>query len=196
MSRTDPSGLGFWGHTEEAVVWTQIRRLHEFRLVRQMYVWLLLVPVLARALAHLPEDGTFSIFGQEVVFSLTLPFSWRVFYFSAVCFVISNIVYQFFCPRLIKDHPSYASFEKEGKGLSHLGWYNRAVGCPLDGISVAHGPDRSPLLQEPFWEIHTPSNLKHRWARVTAGVLFAVGLVLIAIVAGQGMWAVSKICLA
>ena len=92
----------------ESIVWTQIRALHQLGVVRQMYLWMVVVPILVRFLSQIPDVANVVVFGQSLTLELSLPFSWKLFYFAAICFVASNIIYHSACPRLVKDHPTYA----------------------------------------------------------------------------------------
>jgi hypothetical protein len=181
---------------QELVVWTQIRNLHNLRVVQQMYLWLILVPVIASTLSKVPNEVTFEVFGQPITFALLLPFSWKLFYFSAICFVASNLIYQAFCPRMIKNHPSYASFVAEGKGQSHLDWYNAMIGDPVRiPWQTLEITQEDSAVQEVFWKVHAFSNITYLPFRILAALLLAAGMAMVSFVVVQGFWSVVLMAL-
>ena len=179
---------------QELIVWANIRNIHKMRLVQQMYIWLFALPVVANALEKLPDPITLEIWGQRVDLTTRLPFSWQLFYFAAVCFVISNLIYQLRCPRVVKDHPNFATFLDERKGVSHLEWYRKVLKAPM-AIKRNHQERLIQDLhfQQSFWEIHAFGNLSSFYSRLFAGLLLLLGFASIGFVLAQGVWSVFRL---
>jgi hypothetical protein len=95
--------------------WSGIRRIQEIKLISSMYIWIFMVPIAAKVLSRVEEIVTVRIFDYQFEVFLTLPFSWNVFYFSAIFFALATLLHRLTGPRLILDHPTYASFREEGK---------------------------------------------------------------------------------
>jgi hypothetical protein len=191
-------GFSIADRLQELVVWTQIRDMHKLKLIQQMYVWLVLVPVLATFLAKVPDHVTlkFLWLDKELELPLRLPFSWQLFYFAAVCFVVSNVIYHLACPRLIKDHPSFASFLNEWKSDSHLEWYHKSLGSPQvpsPGWHMINSPDADrDLRAKTFWYLHAYANLRYPWPRRISGALLAIGIGLTVYVVIEGFLSVVR----
>ncbi|UII69090.1 hypothetical protein LVW35_15460 [Pseudomonas sp. HN11] len=138
--------------------WSQISHIHNTGAVKSLYVWLFIVPILAKALSEVPAEVNFLIAGQPIPIKMELPFSFFCFYLSAFFFVLSNLIFQFKCPQLIKDHSSWRSFAEHGKGKEHLSDYVDGLDVSKEHKEVAwHTPlTHKPggLLQDQFWKFH------------------------------------------
>ena len=58
--------------------------------------------------------------GSIVPLNLELPFSWYYFYFGAVSIALGSILYEFFCPELIKNYKNYGEFLQSGQSDEYL----------------------------------------------------------------------------
>jgi hypothetical protein len=98
--------------------WSVLNGLGQSRWMRTSYFWFLFVPIAAKAV-----DWSVRIGETQLSFDVNLPFSWRVFYFSAVAFALASFLYQVFCPGFVRDYASFADFAEQGKGDRQLGEY-------------------------------------------------------------------------
>lgn len=165
-----------------------------------MYIWIFLVPVAAQLLYNVSDVATFTIFGYSFRVELELPFSWKVFYFSAICFALANIIYSIRCPTLIKDHPSYSSFTSEGKPNWHLRGYAEEVGIKFEeykdelrenmeleknyGVNI----EDQEWNQSLFWHIFWSADRKRQVAYYATLLLYFIGFILIGYVVLQNMY--------
>ena len=95
-----------WERIRRTSEWSNLTKLGKSRIIQSSYVWLLIVPAVTKALAPLEmlgQNQTFEVLGTTLTLHVGLPFSWKVFYVSAVFLAGSSLLYQMFCPRLIKD---------------------------------------------------------------------------------------------
>jgi hypothetical protein len=97
-------------------LWPSLHSLSESKIVKSSYVWLVLVPAMAKLLDAI--DHKITLFGNVVV--LSLPFSPKIFYFAAVAFAGANIIYYVFCPPAVKGYRSYKEFSEASKGSDVL----------------------------------------------------------------------------
>lgn len=100
--------------------WSSLRRLGNSRTLRSSYFWVAFVPIAAKVLYGMRETFTFHFHGHEYAFIVGLPFSWRIFYFAAVCFGGASFLYSLRCPRIIQDYNTFAEFDMRGKGSREL----------------------------------------------------------------------------
>lgn len=91
--------------------------LGESRVIRSSYIWLFLVPFLARLLEPAASPITVSFFDADIRIALALPFSLTSFYAAAVLFSVASVCFQSFCPDPIKMYKSFSDFERTGKGV-------------------------------------------------------------------------------
>jgi hypothetical protein len=100
--------------------WQQLSSLGQSKLVKSSYFWLIAIPVVAKILEQVNPEAQLTIFGQVFHFNLTLPFSWKVFYFSSLFFAAGTIIYQLLCPKLIKEYPTYRDFVDAKQDYKYL----------------------------------------------------------------------------
>jgi hypothetical protein len=78
------------------MLWTTLKQHGQSQWVRSSYFWLFFVPVVAHSMSSLNEGTTLDLGDWHLELSMKLPFSWKLFYFGAVCFSLAGIVYYFF----------------------------------------------------------------------------------------------------
>lgn len=125
--------LGAW--MADRANWSMLGLVGNTRLLRTSFVWLILVPIAAKALG--PVAGTYEWssdglnrvteeFLQEcpepmgVRFAIRLPFSWITFYVMAVAFFLGELVYVAGCPRIVKAYRTYADYRSSHAGEQPL----------------------------------------------------------------------------
>jgi hypothetical protein len=109
-------GVGYDDLREHPVPrWSVLSRFGKSPVLRSSYIWFFFVPIVAKA-----TEWTVPFRGSQYRLNWSLPFTWEVFYFSAVAFALASAIYDFFCPALIQDYPTYALFREHGKGDKQL----------------------------------------------------------------------------
>ncbi|AUY37010.1 hypothetical protein [Pseudomonas sp. PONIH3] len=176
--------------------WSQISHIHNTQIVKSIYIWLFIVPILVKALSEVPLDLNFQIAGQAIPIKMELPFSFFCFYLSAFFFVLSNLIFNFRCPQLVKDHSSWRSYAEHGKGMEHLSNYvdNLDVSAQAKDEAWQVEPTRSPggLLQDQFWAFHNLGEWQTPKSRKMAVGLTYLAFVFMAWVIIQNLLTVSK----
>lgn len=97
-----------------------MKALGRSQTIQSSYFWLFFVPFFAKATAMAPELVAVEIFGTSVPIKVALPFSWKLFYVSAICFSIASLIYQLASPVGIKKYDNYAEYSEKGKDSSSL----------------------------------------------------------------------------
>ena len=164
-----------------------------------MYIWIFVVPVLAKLLFKIEEYLAFDLFGQKIELVLSLPFSWKVFFYSALSFSIANSIVLLACPRIIKDHLSFSGFIGDGKNHEHLKYYATDIEdtyFPLlnDQPSVDER-DRlmhSEHIRDEFWRIYNKGNLSRSVLRIFTLFFYVVGAGLFLWVLGTNIYWATK----
>jgi hypothetical protein len=179
----------------------QSEKSQDLKIFQSMYVWLVIGPIFAKLFEHFRETATIELFSDKFTVSLALPFSWKVFYFSAVCIVIANVIYQVFCPSIIKEHANYSHFKAEGKGVSQLEKYSRQTQFSVELDRLRELADIHEMnnaiedkLQKMFWRIYENASELHKPARIACVIFLAIGLLLIGWVIVENMiWVIRAI---
>lgn len=171
--------------------WSNISNIHGTSIVKSIYAWLFIVPVLVKALSEVPTDVSFIIAGQTIPIKMELPFSFLCFYLSAFFFVLSNIIYQLICPQLIKDHSSWRSFAEHGKGMAHLEKYvsGLKISADIKESAWAVMPTNRPggQMQDQFWAFHDLGEKQTPWFRKAAVGFTYLAFALMAVVILQNL---------
>jgi len=193
--------------------WYDLKKIGDTKFVNSMYIWIFLVPFLAKAFEYISvEKFDFFIFQQMVPISTSLPFSWVMFYFCALSLALGKLIYIIRCPKIIKDHPTYQSFLDEGKKLKQLHNYSDDISFNWEGLLENVSRKLSKLqsekqvgmdtnaayysnlsIEDPlhyFWPIHESAETKYLIHRIGCFTLFLIGFALFGIVVIQNTIAV------
>ena len=100
--------------------WSGLRGLSRSRALSSSYIWLLIVPLLAKALEHVPSNIEWNLWGDHGHLSLTLPFSWVDLFFCALALSLGNLVFLTRCPKLVREFESFTSFQQSRVGFEYL----------------------------------------------------------------------------
>jgi hypothetical protein len=99
--------------------WSALRALGANRLFRLAPLWFVLVPLAAKAILFLNEQGE-SLPPLFRFHQIELPFSWQVFFYSAAFVSLGNVVYSMRCPRIVRNYLDYTQFKTEGRGDTEI----------------------------------------------------------------------------
>lgn len=106
----------FMRFTEMKLRWSALGRLGNSRLLKSSYYWLIVVPLLAHLIIEVNPVIKIPLWGSEHILNLGLPFSWKMFYFSAVACAISSAVYSFGCPNIVAYYKNFSDFAEGRRG--------------------------------------------------------------------------------
>ena len=175
--------------------WDLIKAIPNWRVIKSTYIWLFIVPILAKIFSSLPEVSNFKIFNTNLTLHLSLPFSWKAFYLSSILFVIANLIYLIRCPTIIKENSCLTDFINEGKEQQHIYKYGEEIGMSKNdmeelekGIGTVQARD-----SELFWKIFNDAKSIRLITRFACFLLYGIGFILIGYVFVQNLYAVIKI---
>lgn len=94
--------------------WTQLNALSASKAIRSSYFWFFFVPIVAKLLGT-ANVISFKIYEQQFTVDLSLPFTWEVFFYSAVFMAIANLIHKLCCPEFIKTYPTCTVFIEQGR---------------------------------------------------------------------------------
>lgn len=189
--------------------WSSLGSLASAKLISSMYVWLIIVPLLAKLLSGIGDKVRLRIFDHEFTLNLSLPFSWELFYLSAVLFTLADLVFFFRAPRIVKDHVSAKGFRDAGKGWNQLRSYRedsemteaRFTEIRAFLMGEKTDPDRryhsmtvpENRYHELFWSVYEHANTERISSRTVCAALFVAGLASIAVVFCQNLLVVVEL---
>ncbi len=188
--------------------WATLEKIQKVRIVQSTYVWIFIVPVLAKALSRIEDPIKMMVFYQKFELHTSLPFSWWVFYFAAISFVLANLIFIWKCPKIVKDHNDFGDFLAKKKGEAHLYYYATQLDNQYNDfihflsenrlVNQFEEHERTQFdyevkMSDAFWGIHDVHNVIRRFWRLFCTSLYAVGFILIFIVLVQNLWAVLQL---
>ncbi|NQY89010.1 MAG: hypothetical protein HRT51_14940 [Colwellia sp.] len=186
--------------------WSQLEKLRQIKIISSMYIWIFLLPVLAKLLVLTNDVATVTVFNYTFDINLSLPFSWKLFYFSALFFALATIIYHIRCPRLIKEYPTFSSFDTEGKPEWHLRVYAEDLGLDYTEYKEEHSElmrehegevsSGNDWVQSIFWDLHWRADEQRKKMLYACLVSYLFGFILITYVLVQNLiWVVRNISL-
>ncbi|MGL4748042.1 MAG: hypothetical protein ACRCYF_09960 [Shewanella sp.] len=184
--------------------WSQLNQVKDVKIISSMYVWIFIVPILAKVLSLASDIATVTVFNYTFEVNIGLPFSWRLFYFSALLFSLATIIYQARCPKLIKDYPTFAAFDSEGKPEWHMRRYAEDINIDyeefksdLESSMIEHEGykyEGKEYVQSVFWNLHWAADKERRKSFSACFASYAIGFLLIIIVFFQNFtWVIRNI---
>lgn len=108
--------------------WEVISNLGKSKTVKKSYFYFFLVPIVAKFLSKINSPVEVIIGEHKFTFLFELPFSWKLFFFSALCFSVGSLLYKIAAPKIIKKHKSLGDFLQEGKNFLHIINYMENLG--------------------------------------------------------------------
>ena len=173
------------------VSWEKLRKIGETKFVSSMYIWIFLVPFVVKVFEPIKNNEAISlvIFRHEFIINISLPFSWKVFYFSALCLALANFIIKVKCPKIIIDHLSYQSFLNEGKTKEQLASYAEEISYDLQKLNDTvmnkvrkmQFATMETSVEDPvhyFWPIFEQANYKYKIYRNACTVFLLIGFLL------------------
>jgi hypothetical protein len=100
--------------------WSVLKSLGTSRTVRTSFIWIAIVPIAAKLLSKVQDVLPINIGPATIEFTAALPFSWQLFYFSALFFGVGTACFAIRCPPLIKDYESFRDFEEKKRAPRDL----------------------------------------------------------------------------
>src|SRR5687768_16444275 len=97
-------------HLDNYISWKWLKIIPSNKIVSSSYIWLVIVPVIAKFLSYLESPLPFELGGQVIQLDTELPFSWKVFFLSAMFFTFGNIIFFFACPALVKRYRNFDDY--------------------------------------------------------------------------------------
>lgn len=111
----------------KSISWVLVNTFGTLRISKSSYYYLLIVPILVKALEKVNNPFSFIIGESEIQLNLELPFSWYLFYFAAVSIAIGFLLYQIFCPDLIRKFRNYGEFLAAGESDIYLDTISKKI---------------------------------------------------------------------
>lgn len=132
----------------EFIKWSNVAILGNNKVVVKSYIYLIIVPILARMLNKLESPFQANLTSDYIlIIDLKLPFNWVLFYFAALCFTFGTIIYSLFAPTIFKEEQSFGDFEFKKKTSLHLKMYLNDIGITDKFIQKNTGIEITEIVQ-------------------------------------------------
>jgi len=190
--------------------WVDLRKLGNNKTVRSASVWTIVVPIAAKLLKGVEDVVDITILSHPFTLNLSLPFSWKVLFMTALAFMLANFIYEWFCPKLIKETSNYRDFsdqKRSGRELHRLlethvqpsndevqrwlNWLN-IRNTALTTTNATYGGYANGNDESVFPEIYSVTVLNvekvHPYARGITTLFYFVGFLLLALLMWQNIY--------
>ena len=190
--------------------WVDLRKLGNNKAVRSASVWAIVVPIAAKLLGGVEDVVNITVLSHPFTFHLRLPFSWKLLFMAALAFMLANLIYEWFCPRLIKETSNYRDFSDQKRSgrefhqlleklfqppndetqrwLNWLNYRNSALISKNTSYGgYAPGNDDSVFPEIYSVTVHAVSQV-HPYARVMTTAFYIIGFILLALLMGQNIY--------
>jgi hypothetical protein len=170
------------------MTWRFLSAFGKSRLLNLSFVWLIVVPLLAKSLAAAKSA---SILDASLLNILELPFSWKMFYASAVLASVAAVIYWAFCPQIVREYGGFRDFEADGRGAAFLSTYLenhrlwRIVTSRNQALLERVAP--TPELADAFWEIYDHEQRSRLFRMVACFLLYASAILLVGYVLPENL---------
>ena len=184
--------LRFRKNIAGVLAWSFLRGIQNYRIVKSTYIWLFVLPVVAKLFSQLESTLRMNFYGQEVVLDVELPFAWIMLFYSALLFTVGNLIYILGCPAIIKENRSIADFKATMKTPAHLVDYmtekqrnewndtkdeftmrmETMVGTEIAISSVDR--EKSEFFDAEFWNIYNQQNIFRLPVRVVVLTVYVI----------------------
>jgi hypothetical protein len=184
--------------------WSQLNQIKDVKIISSMYIWIFIVPIAAKILSLTSDMATITVFDYTFDVNLGLPFSWRLFYFSALFFALATLIYQARCPKFIKDYSTFAAFDSEGKPEWHMRRYAEDINIDYEEFKSdletsmieydGYKHEGKEYVQSVFWNLHWAADNERHKSFLACFTSYAIGFLLIMIVFFQNFtWVIRNI---
>jgi hypothetical protein len=163
--------------------WNKLRSIQNSKIISSTYVWLFVVPLAAKFLSKINDSIKITFDGNVYEFILKLPFSWEVFFYSSLCFVIGNVIFVVLAPELIKEFKDYGEYIGSKRNINHLTRY-----MPNKYKDKSEYLARQKQLagiqnkdeENEFWKLYDFLNEEYTHFRYVCAFLYSLGFALFA----------------
>lgn len=174
--------------------WADLLKIYNSSFIRSMYMWLFIVPISVKLFQHIEDVVSVTVFEYSFEIQTSLPFSWQIFYFSALFFVLGNVVLIFRCPELVKDHSDFQGFLSQGKDVRHLSEYalklgvdEKMFGKQLQSVTQDSGGVTEKDSRYLFWYLFDIAKKYNFHWLLACRISYIIGFSLVAIVLIQNL---------
>lgn len=171
--------------------WDYLASIGNSKFIKSSYIWLFIVPVAAKGMSLIEDPLDFSHLVPGLVLDLELPFSWVVFYASAIFFALGNIFFQRSCPGIIARYPTLKSFLDDGRDFEYLLAESVTIEIdrPVENLRKSFKettPEaKARLLANAFWMVRAHASI-YDWIWIRIVFLhFMMGMLLLGWIFGQ-----------
>ncbi len=107
--------------------WSKIEFLGKNKYLTSSYAWVGIVPICTILFKKIDQIAI-----HNITLNLKLPFSWHIFYFSALSFAVGKTLYSIFCPELLRKYNNFSDYLSDGKKDITLRYYLKEAIKPIN----------------------------------------------------------------
>ncbi len=100
--------------------WVDLRKVGNSKTIRFASGWIIVVPIAAKLLDKVEDNIVITVLSYPFHLHFKLPFRWTILFMTGLAFLLANIIYESFCPKLIKETNNYRDFSDQKRSAEEL----------------------------------------------------------------------------
>ncbi|MDM8540005.1 hypothetical protein QUF90_02855 [Desulfococcaceae bacterium HSG9] len=167
--------------------WSQLNSFGKSKILNSSYFWLFFVPIAAKLLVKV-DDISIDLFYSKLEICLELPFSWKLFYFSSICFSVASFIYNLKCPKLIKEFNDFNQYGITGRsGIQLKEFIFQIIKDENEIDNYLKYLNEKTDVRNSFWNLREKADFMHSNYRKICALLYFSGFILFFIILCQNL---------
>lgn len=100
--------------------WQRLTPYFSSAVIKSFATWFAVAPIFVRIFGKIESPLIFTVGTKTYGIDFSLPFSWWVLWFGSILYIMSYIIYMYYCPVFVKRYPRYADFESANHSPRYL----------------------------------------------------------------------------
>ncbi len=102
--------------------WQWYKFFFSLNYLRYFGTWFAISPIIATLTENSSRANRLCVDNICIEYSVSLPFSWWLLWLGSLFFIVAFALYQYFCPKFIKDYSSYADYDQSRHSPRWAAW--------------------------------------------------------------------------
>jgi len=156
----------------KALDWSKLKKVPKNKLVSTSYIWIVIVPIVAKVFSKIESIVYLKIGDVRYELILELPFSWQMFFWSALLFTVGNVLFSWLCPFIVKNYDNFDHFQLNG-GTESIIRNNLSAKSLNAGLIINN--KRNEGIEKYFWAAYESEKTEYEKYRSIISMFYLTG---------------------
>jgi hypothetical protein len=168
--------------------WSELKKIPGNKLVATSYIWIVIVPIAAKITSKIEDVISFEVGNIDHQLVLELPFSWQLFFWSALFFTVGNALFLLLCPFIVKRYENFEDFKLRGGKFSGVRHNLKSKDVNIL-LKIRDNEFTNP--EESFWIAYNADKITNIYSRLVIFSTYFIGFLLFSFVAASNiLWVI------